>query len=44
MKESELGEDEEFNDGDIVDINKCLENDSICQFNLVHEDHVYCVA
>ena len=46
MKESDMDQEEaaNFNDGDILDLNLNLENDSVCQFSLVHQDHIYCVA
>lgn len=44
MKESELGDGEEYNEGDIIDMNLQIQNDAICQLSLVHQDHVYCVT
>ena len=47
MKESEFGSEadiDNFMDGDILEENINLENDSVCQLSLVHQEHVYCVA
>ena len=44
IKESDIAEDEHFDEGDIMDINKQLQNDSLCQLSLIHQEHVYCVA
>jgi len=46
MKESEIGEDDQllYQDGQILDEALNVENDSVCQLSLVHEDHVYCIA
>ena len=43
MKESELGDEEMYLEGQILDEMQ-VENDSICQLQQVHMDHVYCVA
>jgi len=46
MKESEMGEDDQlmYQDGQIMDDFLNIENDSVCQLSLVHQDHVYCIA
>ena len=47
MKESELGENDammNYNDGDIIQGIGEVPNDSTCQLNLVHQDHVYCIT
>lgn len=46
MKESDLGSEDQnaFMDGEVIAGDLQLENDSVCQLSLVHQDHVYCVA
>jgi hypothetical protein len=46
MKESEMGDDDQliYQDGQILDEAMLVENDTVCQLSLVHEDHVYCVT
>jgi len=46
MKESDIGSEDagNFMDGEIIEGDLNLENDSVCQLSLVHQDHVYCVS
>jgi ribosome assembly protein SQT1 len=45
MKESEFGEDDQqYMDGHILEENAVIQNDSQCQLELVHQDHIYTVA
>jgi WD40 repeat protein len=45
MKESDFGEDDqEYMEGEILETNAIIQNDSQCQLELVHQDHVYCVT
>ena len=46
MKESDIDEQDQqlYGDGDVLEENAFIENDSVCQLSLVHQDHVYCVT